>query len=520
VLGKRLENLLVTSGLLDRAALERNLAELEPGEALADHLIAQGALREADLLRAVAQAAGTKFISSTRLAELRVGQDVLDRIQSAEALKHAALPIAFDSARKALTVVVADAATVSALDHLPDVARAESVLVIVALPQALTTAIHRLYRLHRAVEKAPPPEPVGACSHCGEAIFEEQLECGHCGLLLNPDAPVDRSEQSIVRALLAQPSRIGPAPKRESAHDGPTRLGFAVPVTDDSVPEISGNLDILRRLTEFEAFLVSWVDGVVSLGEISNASGLMGVEVRSMVASLSERGVLRLLGPPPAAPIPLTEVAAPAAAPIPLTEVSPPAEAPLLLAEVVSPAVAPAKPARPAVPAPVAAPPRAPVVSPPVAAKPTEEAPAPRRESRVALEAKAARQRDLLARFARPEAPPPAESPKAPPAPAAPVPSPARPARPSGAERQTENAVQHALALERRGDVEGAIRFLTGAIAKAPNPAPLYNRLAVVLLNRHRDAQQAERLLHKAIELEPENPVYRQNLLKVLQCVG
>ena len=79
-----------------------------------------------------------------------------------------------------------------------------------------------------------------------------------------------------------------------------------------------------------------------------------------------------------------------------------------------------------------------------------------------------------------------------------------------------ENSLQHALTLERRGQVTGAISVLKVAIARAPSPAPLYNRLALVILNQRRDAKQAEQLIQKAIELDPENQVYRENLAKVL----
>ena len=81
---------------------------------------------------------------------------------------------------------------------------------------------------------------------------------------------------------------------------------------------------------------------------------------------------------------------------------------------------------------------------------------------------------------------------------------------------QMENSIQAALTLERRGEVAGAISVLRTAIARTPNAAALYNRLALVILNQRKDARQAEELIQKAIELEPHNPVFRANLVKVL----
>ena len=572
MLGKRLERLLLERGLLDRAALGPLLAALQPGESLADRVVTQGLVTEVALLRAVAQATGTKFISSTRLADLRVSQDVLDRVPSAAAQKHLVLPISFEVSRKVLTLVVADDSVLRALDDLPDVGRAEAVVAIVALPGAVSAAIRRLYGLERR-PASPPPKPAGACDQCGAPVFEDQLDCGQCGLLLNPNAPVDRSQQSVVRALLEQPSQVVRMPeRRETVHDAPTRMGFWVVMDDASVPEICGNLEIVRQLTEFEAFLVSWVDGATNLAELSAVTGLMGVETRSMVASLAERGVLRFVptadaaaqkpsgevpqdaaraapaaerpvtppgspavprGPPPGAP---PETATPASPPPPAAVV--PAAAPPVAAP---PAAAPPAAAPPAAAPPVAAPPAA--APPPSAAAKAIVPPAPppaaappevRAESRVAQEARAARHRDLLARLGRPadRAAAPEAAPQAAPPPAAPLRhTPAKGVPPAGpapggrpqtaqADAQTENALQLALKLERRGDIEGAVRALKQAISRSPKPAPLYNRLAVVLLNRQRDAQAAQELLHRAIELDPENPVYRQNLIKVLQFVA
>ena len=79
-----------------------------------------------------------------------------------------------------------------------------------------------------------------------------------------------------------------------------------------------------------------------------------------------------------------------------------------------------------------------------------------------------------------------------------------------------ENSLQSALALERRGEVDGAITVLKIAISRSPKPAALYNRLALVLLHQRKDARQAEELIQKAMELEPENRVYKENLARVL----
>jgi hypothetical protein len=453
---KKLTKILVDRGLVERFAIDQLLVKLEPKETLADRLVSDSLISEADLLRAIAQATSTKFISSPRLLDLQLAPSVLAMIPLEAAQAHDVLPLSYTAANKALQVAIADPARLSALDDLPTVGNLDHVIANVSLPGAIRAAIHRVYGVDRKPVKAAAPPPSGKCSQCKEPYFDDQLECAKCGLLLNANAPTDSSEARIVRALLSQPSGLHKMLSRAQMHEGATRRGFVAPVTEAQVPMLVAGLDIARSLSEFEAFMVSFVDGAMTVGELSTASGLMAVEVMSVFASLRERKVLELKDPPPPPPPP--------------------------------PAITPAE--LPPMPAPVTAP------TPPVPFVPMPgRGPNPRR----AAKAKAAK-----------PAPPP------PPAPAAkPIDAPLQ-ARHLDPKVQMENSLQHALALERRGQADGAISVLRIAISRAPQPGPLYNRLALVILNQRKDAKQAEELLQKALELEPDNAVYKQNLFKVL----
>jgi Flp pilus assembly protein TadD len=87
---------------------------------------------------------------------------------------------------------------------------------------------------------------------------------------------------------------------------------------------------------------------------------------------------------------------------------------------------------------------------------------------------------------------------------------------PQPAPQPAFNPLQKAIELERSGDYAGAIRVLELAIARSDDPAPLYNRLAIAVVKERRDLSAAEELLQKALALDPDNEVYRQNLMKVL----
>jgi Flp pilus assembly protein TadD len=88
--------------------------------------------------------------------------------------------------------------------------------------------------------------------------------------------------------------------------------------------------------------------------------------------------------------------------------------------------------------------------------------------------------------------------------------------RPRGNEPATaEDFLQRAVRLEREGQVERAIEVLTRAIDRVPEAAVLHSKLALILVHQRKDYRTAAALLERAVELEPGNAVFQQNLLKV-----
>lgn len=105
-------------------------------------------------------------------------------------------------------------------------------------------------------------------------------------------------------------------------------------------------------------------------------------------------------------------------------------------------------------------------------------------------------------------------APRSPPPPSPPVPP--RPVQRLGIEPgSAEDFLQHAVRLEREGQVDRAIDVLTRAIAQAPEAAVLYSKLALILVHQRKDYRRAVELLERAVALEPDHPVFQQNLLKV-----
>ncbi|GMU06933.1 hypothetical protein [Corallococcus caeni] len=79
-----------------------------------------------------------------------------------------------------------------------------------------------------------------------------------------------------------------------------------------------------------------------------------------------------------------------------------------------------------------------------------------------------------------------------------------------------EEVLQRVVRLEQAGKLAEALDLLERSIGLLPKPAPLYNRMGMILLNHQRDYERASAFFQKASDLEPENSVYTMNLYSVL----
>ena len=79
---------------------------------------------------------------------------------------------------------------------------------------------------------------------------------------------------------------------------------------------------------------------------------------------------------------------------------------------------------------------------------------------------------------------------------------------------------QRAHKCEASGDIDGAIELLEQGIAMQPNLAPFHNRLGVILAINKGEYMRAARYVKAAVELEPDNMHYRNNLGKIVAKGG
>jgi len=308
------------------------------------------------------------------------------------------------------------------------------------------------------------------CPECHAPIAPDDFLCENCSLLLNPQLASGEyviTEPSIVRALMSPPMRtssreIPAAGVDSTVHDVKT-VRFAIPIDDGEVPYLKAGMDVaLRPMRPFEAYVASFIDGTQSVSALAEASKLPTIEIKVVLKALIERGMVELHHQP---------------APRPPEDALPLIEGSEFLEE-----------------------------APPAAAESQRAAPPPPPPEALRSEPPPARNPFAASAALSATAPPRA-------------PSATPPASPPGTER-IEDLLQRVVRFEREGQVDRVIELLKRGLAQTSTPAPLYNKLALILVNQRKDFAQAAELLERAVELEPHNPVYRQNLLTVVDIAA
>jgi len=363
------------------------------------------------------------------------------------------------------------------------------------------------------------------CPTCGRLRKEGDFLCPHCEAILDVSTLAGMAperEVSVVRSLLSPPqaglgegSRPPPPPPEAFESDDASQATsvFSLPAGEDDVPCIAGQELPASQLTTFDAYLLSLMDGRTSVRQLGRTAQLSPMEMGCVLRSLLDRSLIRIERGA-VNPHAVTELEMPA---IGLME--PPPDIPTARVPALIPSEAVPPQARN----------QAALASPPVLQPTGKAAPAaiPRAQSSVHTSAKTPTPKPAAAKAPLPSPAPPARGPRPSPPPR-PQPSASAPARhgpPPAAPRRPpqgvfESPLQRAINLERAGKLDEAIKVLEHAVSRAADPAPLYNRLAIVVLKEHRDCARAEKLLHKALELDPENEVYKQNLMKTLSLAA
>jgi response regulator RpfG family c-di-GMP phosphodiesterase len=120
--------------------------EKRNGCRIEDALVDIEALTETELLKYLAAVHKTRFVSTERLMRADLDRATLERVPKKLAERLNVVPVVFDAAANALSVVTADPDNVDALDQVQKGAGVRELRALVARPAAVLAAVGKFYR--------------------------------------------------------------------------------------------------------------------------------------------------------------------------------------------------------------------------------------------------------------------------------------------------------------------------------------------------------------------------------------
>lgn len=109
-------------------------------------MVETDALTEHDLLKLLAATYQVRFVSTEKLAKADIDRATLEKVSRKLAERLNVVPVVFDAATNALSVITADPHNVDALEQVQKGAGAREVKPLVARPAAIQAAIAKFYR--------------------------------------------------------------------------------------------------------------------------------------------------------------------------------------------------------------------------------------------------------------------------------------------------------------------------------------------------------------------------------------
>jgi response regulator RpfG family c-di-GMP phosphodiesterase len=143
---KKLGERLIESGLITREALDKALeVQKTSGRKLGETLLQLRVISEQALLRFLATDYKTRYVSTEKLAKLKIETEVLDLVPVRLAEQGAVLPLMLDVEENVLTLVMAEPQNTTVIDEIRVVTEVREVQVYIATRTAIGAAIRKFY---------------------------------------------------------------------------------------------------------------------------------------------------------------------------------------------------------------------------------------------------------------------------------------------------------------------------------------------------------------------------------------
>lgn len=133
------------------------------GGRVEEAILATDMMSEQDLLRYVATASNTRFVSTEKLFKAAIDPKILNLVPRKLAEQYSVVPVMYDDARRAVSVVTSDPDDLAMLNDVKMAAGVREVVALVARPAAIKAALERAYHgdanAFAVLMKPPEPKP-------------------------------------------------------------------------------------------------------------------------------------------------------------------------------------------------------------------------------------------------------------------------------------------------------------------------------------------------------------------------
>lgn len=142
----RLLDRMVSDGFLSAEQREAALSHIQAyGDRPEEALIEANLVQEAALLKYLAAAYQTRFVSTEKLAKADIDRLTLEKVPKKLALSRSVFPVLFDPSTSSLSVVMADPNDAAAIDEIKLVSGVKDIRAFVARPRAVKAAVAKAY---------------------------------------------------------------------------------------------------------------------------------------------------------------------------------------------------------------------------------------------------------------------------------------------------------------------------------------------------------------------------------------
>ena len=203
---QKIGRLLINEGIITEDQLEKALEAQEQsyGKKLGEVMMEIRIIQEADFLRVLAKQFHTQYLTSKKLAEIKVPDTVLKLVPVATAEKHNLFPVQYKKSDKTLTIIMKNPTDMAAIDEVKFVSGIGNLKALVGFEEAIKAAIDKWYKNDPNAfsmlldEDTPGYELASSSSSASDGMVEADSSLDLSALVSGGGKSADEGEPEIM----------------------------------------------------------------------------------------------------------------------------------------------------------------------------------------------------------------------------------------------------------------------------------------------------------------------------------